>query len=76
MVIILIFALADKRKQGIPSGRDYRNFILPCIYIKEIQIGISYALSYNVMQYDGNSFYGDVVLDSYNMVYSDEDSSI
>ena len=26
------------------------------------------------MQSDGNSFYGDVVLDSFNMVYSDEDS--
>ena len=23
---------------------------------------------------DGDSFYGDVVLDSFNMVYSDEDS--
>ena len=28
---------------------------------------------YSVMQSDGNSFCGDVVLDSYNMVYSDED---
>ena len=27
-----------------------------------------------MMQSDGNSFYGDVVLDSFNMVYSDEDS--
>jgi len=26
------------------------------------------------MQSDGNSFYGDVVLDSFNMVYIDEDS--
>ena len=25
-----------------------------------------------VMQSDGNSFWGDVVLDSFNMVYSDE----
>ena len=29
---------------------------------------------YNVMQSDGNSFYGDVVLDSFNMVNSDENS--
>ena len=27
-----------------------------------------------MMQSDGNSFYGDVVLDGFNMVYSDEDS--
>ena len=26
------------------------------------------------MQSDGNSFFGDVVLDRFNMVYSDEDS--
>ena len=26
------------------------------------------------MQWHGNSFCGDVVLDSFNMVYSDEDS--
>ena len=37
-----------------------------CTFIKE-QI-------YNVMQSDGNSFFEDVVLDSLNMVYSDEDS--
>ena len=29
---------------------------------------------YSVMQYDGNSFCGDVVLDSFNMAYSDKDS--
>ena len=29
---------------------------------------------YSVMQSDGNSFCGDVVLDSFNMKYSDEDS--
>ena len=29
---------------------------------------------YSVMQSDGNSFCGDVVLDSFNMEYSDEDS--
>ena len=30
--------------------------------------------SYSVMQSDGNSFSGDVVLNNYNMVYSDEDN--
>ena len=30
--------------------------------------------NYNVLQSDGNSFCGDVVLDSFNMVCSDEDS--
>ena len=30
--------------------------------------------SYSVMQLDGNIFYGDVVLNSFKMVYSDEDS--
>ena len=29
---------------------------------------------YSVMQSDGNSLCGDVVLESFNMVYSDEDS--
>ena len=29
---------------------------------------------YSVIQSDGNSFCGDVVLDSFNIVYSDEDS--
>ena len=29
---------------------------------------------YSVMQSDGNSFCGDVVLDTFNMVYSNEDS--
>ena len=29
---------------------------------------------YSVMQSDGKSFCGDVVLDSFNMVYSNEDS--
>ena len=29
---------------------------------------------YSVMQSDGNSFCEDVVLDSFNMVYSGEDS--
>ena len=29
--------------------------------------------SYSVMQSDGNSFSGDVVLNSFNIVYSDED---
>ena len=29
---------------------------------------------YIVMQSDGNSFCGDVVLDRFNVVYSDEDS--
>ena len=29
---------------------------------------------YSVMQSDGNSFCGDVALDSFNMVYSHEDS--
>ena len=29
---------------------------------------------FSVVQSDGNSFSGDVVLDSFNMVYSDEDS--
>ena len=28
------------------------------------------------MQSDGNSFYGEVVLDNFNMVYSDEDSML
>ena len=32
------------------------------------------AIIYSVMQSDGNSFFGDVVLDSFSMVYSDEDS--
>ena len=32
------------------------------------------ADTYSVMQSDGNSFCGDVVLDSFNMVNSDEDS--
>ena len=27
-----------------------------------------------MMQSDGNSFYGDIVLDSFNMSYIDEDS--
>ena len=30
--------------------------------------------SYSVMQSDGNSFCGDVVLDRFYIVYSDEDS--
>ena len=29
---------------------------------------------YSVMQSDGNSFYGDVVLDGFNMSFRDEDS--
>ena len=29
---------------------------------------------YTVMQSDGNTYCGDVVLDSFYMVYSDEDS--
>ena len=33
-----------------------------------------FIIVYSVMQSDGNSFYGDVVLDSFNMVYIDEDS--
>ena len=32
-----------------------------------------YGHIYSVMQSDGNSFDGDVVLDSFNMVYSDKD---
>ena len=28
------------------------------------------------MQSDGNSFYGDVVLNTFNMVYNEEDKSI
>ena len=31
---------------------------------------------YSVMQSDGNSFGGDVVLDSFNMLYRDEDSML
>ena len=33
-----------------------------------------FVFMYSVMQSDGNSFCGDVVLNSFNMVYSDEDS--
>ena len=33
-----------------------------------------YLKKNSVMQSDGNSFCGDVVLDSFNMVYSGEDS--
>ena len=29
---------------------------------------------YSVMQSDGNSFWGDVVLDSFDMAYRDEDN--
>ena len=29
---------------------------------------------YSVMQSDGNSFYGDVVLDSFNEIFLDEDN--
>ena len=35
---------------------------------------IIHDLSYSVMQSDRNSFCGDVILDIFNMVYSDEDS--
>ena len=35
---------------------------------------INSIFTYSVMQSDGNSFGGDVVLDSFNMVYSNEDS--
>ena len=31
---------------------------------------------YSVMQSDGNSFYGDVVLDNYNKAYRDKDNII
>ena len=30
------------------------------------------SLTYSMMQSDGNSFWGDVVLDSFNMVYREE----
>ena len=32
------------------------------------------SASYSVVQSDGNSFWGDVVFDSLNMAYRDEDS--
>ena len=32
--------------------------------------------TYSVIYSDGNSFCGDVVLDSFNMVYSDEDKKL
>ena len=37
-------------------------------------VNLKLILYSDVMQSDGNSFCEDVVLDSFNMVYSDEDS--
>ena len=45
------------------------------VYIQDGQINIDAFLPYySLMQSDGNSLSGDVVLDSFNMLYRDEDS--
>ena len=36
--------------------------------------GILYYIMYSVIQSDENSYYGDVVLDSFNMAYRYENS--
>ena len=36
---------------------------------------LGFILMYREMQSDGNTFCGDVVLDSFSMEYSDEDSN-
>ena len=61
--------------------------IRPCFYFQYqylhledcsllLSVGSVYVLKslYSVMQSDGNSHSGDVILDSINMVYRDEDS--
>ena len=40
----------------------------------DTRMSIRLILAYSVMQSDGNRLCGDVVLDSFNMVYGHEDS--
>ena len=42
--------------------------------METLDIASPISPEYSVLQSDGNSFCGDVVLDSFKMEYSDEDS--
>ena len=57
------------------SHQSYIRTFIKCLQDFQKLAG-SYAFStlYSVMQSDGNSFCGEVVLGSFNMVYSHEDS--
>ena len=56
----------DQQNNNNNKRTDYMVLLAPNEYF--------YDWCYSVMQSDGESFCGDIVLDSFNILYSDEDS--